>query len=96
MGFSDNTNLTYTLATIAEVPTIYGPNFQAFAFLPLINSTLDVYNLLTNKTKSIKVTSANLGIKRCVVTKIINESGLKHSNQKYVIRYDKNHYEIKQ
>lgn len=48
-----------------------------------------------NKTKSIKVTSANLGIKRCVVTKIINESGLKHSNQKYVIRYDKNHNEIK-
>ena len=48
-----------------------------------------------DKTKSIKVTSTNLGIKRCVVTKIINESGLKHSNQKYVIRYDKNHNEIK-
>src|SRR5574344_98010 len=54
MGFSDNTNLTYTLTTISEVPTIYGPNFQTFAFLPFKNSTLDAYNLLTNKTKSIK------------------------------------------
>ena len=48
-----------------------------------------------DKTKSIKVTSTNLGIKRRIVTKIINESGLKHSNQKYVIRYNKNHTEIK-
>lgn len=54
MGFSDNTNLTYTLATIAEVPTIYGPNFPNFAFLPFKYSTLDSFNLLTNKTKLIK------------------------------------------
>ena len=36
-----------------------------------------------------------LAIRRCVVTKIVNESGQKHSNQKYVIRYDKNKNEIK-
>ena len=34
-------------------------------------------------------------IRKCVVTKIVNESGQKHSNQKYVIRYDANHNELK-
>lgn len=47
------------------------------------------------KNKSIKTTSAVLGVRRCVVTKIVNESGQKHSNQKYVIRYDKDWNEIK-
>ena len=45
--------------------------------------------------KSVKRTSSILGIRRCVVTQIVNESGQKHSNQKYVIRYDENHNEIK-
>lgn len=45
--------------------------------------------------KSVKSVSALLGIRRCVVTQIVNESGQKHSNQKYVIRYDENHKEIK-
>ncbi len=54
MGFSDNTNLTYTLATIAEVPTIYGPCAPSFAFKPYQYSTLDALNLLTNKTKNIE------------------------------------------
>lgn len=45
--------------------------------------------------KSIKVVSTRLGIKRRVVTKVVNETGQKKSNQKYVIRYDKNHKEIK-
>lgn len=44
--------------------------------------------------KSIKKVSAVLGIRRCVVTKIVNETGQKHSNQKYIIRYDKDHKEI--
>lgn len=48
-----------------------------------------------NKYKSVKATSSALGIRRCVVTKIVNETGQKHSNQKYVIRYDKNHIELK-
>lgn len=30
MGFSDNTNLTFTLTTLANVVTIYGPNFPSF------------------------------------------------------------------
>ena len=47
------------------------------------------------KYKNIKTVSSMLAIRRCVVTKIVNESGQKHSNQKYVIRYDKNKNEIK-
>lgn len=45
------------------------------------------------KQKSVKRVSAVLGIRRCVVTQIVNESGQKHSNQRYVIQYDKNHVE---
>lgn len=40
------------------------------------------------KEKSVRRTSSVLGIRRCVVTKIVNESGQKHSNQRYVIRYN--------
>lgn len=47
-----------------------------------------------NEVKSVKQVSSILGIRRCVVTKIVNESGQKHSNQKYVIRYDKDWNEI--
>ena len=38
--------------------------------------------------------SSILGVRRCVVTKIVNESCQKHSNQKYVIRYDKDWNEL--
>lgn len=54
----------------------------------LVEKTYDKY-------KSVKVVSSKLGIRRPVVTKIVNESGQKHSNQKYIIRYDKDHKEIK-
>ena len=47
-----------------------------------------------NEVKSVKKVSSILGIRRCVVTKIVNESGQKHSNQKYVIRYDKDWNEL--
>lgn len=60
--------------------------------------TEDLRNLVEttyNDCKSIKNVSAKLGIRRSVVTKILSESGQKHSNQKYVIRYDKDHKEIK-
>ena len=46
------------------------------------------------KEKSVKRVSAVLGVRRCVVTQIVNESGQKHSNQRYVIQYDKNHNEL--
>ena len=47
-----------------------------------------------DEVKSVKKVSSILGIRRCVVTKIVNESGQKHSNQKYIIRYDKNWNEL--
>ena len=46
------------------------------------------------KEHSVKRVSSLLGIRRCVVTTVVNESGQKHSNQIYVIRYDKFHNEI--
>lgn len=53
MGFSDNTNLTYTLATIGNIPTIYGSNACGFAF-PLRYETKDALDLLMNKTNVTK------------------------------------------
>lgn len=47
-----------------------------------------------NEVKSVKKVSSILGIRRCVVTKIVNESGQKNSNQKYIIRYDKDWNEL--
>lgn len=46
------------------------------------------------KRNNIKQVSVALGIRRRVVNKVISESGLKKSNQKYVIRYDKDWNEI--
>lgn len=53
----------------------------------LVSNTYD-------KVNSVKRVSSILGIRRKVVTAIVNETGQKHSNQKYVIRYDKDHNEI--
>ena len=47
-----------------------------------------------DEVKSVKRVSSILGIRRCVVTKIVNESGQKHSNQKYIIRYDRDWNEL--
>ena len=47
-----------------------------------------------DEVKNVKKVSSILGIRRCVVTKIVNESGQKHSNQKYIIRYDKDWNEL--
>ena len=47
-----------------------------------------------DEVKSVKMVSSILGVRRCVVTKIVNESGQKRSNQKYIIRYDKDWNEL--
>lgn len=54
----------------------------------LVETTYDKY-------KNIEKVSSVLGVRRKVITQIVNESGQKRSNQKYVIRYDKDHNEIK-
>lgn len=51
MGFSDNTNLTYTLTTISHIETIYGVNACDFAFYPFTNATKDTYEILCGKLK---------------------------------------------
>lgn len=48
-----------------------------------------------NDVKSIKRVSSILNIRRKVVLQVVNESGQKHSNQRYVIRYNDKHIEIK-
>ena len=54
----------------------------------LIENTYD-------RCKNIKKTSSILGVRRPIVARVVNESGQKHSNQRYVIRYDKDYKEIK-
>ena len=59
--------------------------------------TDDLRNLVEaeyQKRRNIKQVSSALGVRRHVVNRIVSESGLKKSNQKYVIRYDENWNEI--
>lgn len=59
--------------------------------------TDDLRNLVEaeyQKRRNIKQVSSALGVRRPVVNRIVSESGLKKSNQKYVIRYDENWNEI--
>ena len=49
VGFSDNTNLSYTMTTICDIETIYGVN--APTFYSLEYSSLDTLKLLTGETK---------------------------------------------
>ena len=49
VGFSDNTNLTYTITTICDINTIYGAH--APAFYNLEYTSLDTYKLLIGEKK---------------------------------------------
>ncbi len=53
MGFSDNTNLTFTLTTLADVVTIYGPNAPSFYPKRLQYEALNSLRMLAGK-KSFK------------------------------------------
>ena len=46
VGFSDNTNLTFTLTTLTNTPTIYGPCAGAFHFNRYSYETKDCYTML--------------------------------------------------
>lgn len=52
MGFSDNTNLTFTLTTICDVATIYGTTIGSFAFDFINIDTVDNYKLMRNEKLS--------------------------------------------
>ncbi len=49
MGYSDNTNLIFLLATLTDTAAIYGPNAGAFGMEPWHASIQDAYELLQGK-----------------------------------------------
>lgn len=89
-------NLRFLCPNCHSQTSTYGSRNQQ-----LNNSKYDISKELRNivekkynEVKNVKKVSSILGIRRCVVTKIVNESGQKHSNQKYIIRYDENWNEL--
>lgn len=92
-------NLRFLCPNCHSQTSTYGSrNQQLNSKVSDYNMSEELYKLIVDtyeKYKSVKTTSSVLGIRRCVVTKVVNETGQKHSNQKYVIRYDKDHNEIK-
>lgn len=89
-------NLRFLCPNCHSQTTTYGSRNQQ-ANESKYDITDDLRRLVESKygeVKNIKLVSSILGIRRCVVTKIVNESGQKRSNQKYVIRYDKDRNEI--
>lgn len=92
-------NLRFLCPNCHSQTSTYGSrNQQLNSKVSDYNISEELYKLIVDtyeKYKSVKTTSSVLGIRRCVVTKVVNETGQKHSDQKYVIRYDKDHNEIK-
>lgn len=46
MGFSDNTNMTFLLATLCDTASVYGPCASAFGMEPWHESITDAYEML--------------------------------------------------
>ena len=92
-------NLRFLCPNCHSQTSTYGSkNKQLNSKVSDYNISEELYKLIVDtyeKYRSVKTTSSVLGIRRCVVTKVVNETGQKHYNQKYIIRYDKNHNEIK-
>ena len=53
MGYSDNTNLTFLLATLCDTASIYGPCATSFGMEPWHRSLEDAYELLCGKRDSV-------------------------------------------
>lgn len=53
MGYSDNTNLTFTLPTICDIAAVYGPCAPSFGTYPLHESLHDALGILTGKISSV-------------------------------------------
>ncbi len=47
MGYSDNTNLSFLLATICDIASIYGNHIGSFSMEPLDISLINAYNFIT-------------------------------------------------
>lgn len=50
MGFSDNTNFCFTLTTIADVASIYGPNAAAYGMEPWHPALKDAFGIMEGTT----------------------------------------------
>lgn len=53
MGYSDNTNLTFLLATLADTASVYGPCAGSFGMEPLHESVRDAFEILTGKRQRV-------------------------------------------
>lgn len=54
LGYSDNTNIIYLLATLCDTAAIYGPCAAAFGMEPWHEAIGDAYELLTGKKHVVK------------------------------------------
>lgn len=54
MGFSDNTNMTFLLATLCDTASIYGPCASAFGMEPWHESLEDAYQLLRGTKRTVQ------------------------------------------
>lgn len=53
MGYSDNTNLTYLLATLADTASVYGPCAGAFGMEPWHKSLQDAMQIMTGERQDV-------------------------------------------
>ena len=53
MGYSDNTNMTYLLATLCDTASVYGPCAAAFGMEPWHQSLSDAYALLRGQKHTV-------------------------------------------
>lgn len=53
MGFSDNTNMTFLLATLCDTASVYGPCAAAFGMEPWHESIQDAYDILRGKKREL-------------------------------------------
>lgn len=54
MGYSDNTNMTFLLATMCDTASVYGPCAAAFGMEPWHASMQDAYDVLWGKKTSVE------------------------------------------
>lgn len=53
LGFSDNTNLIFLLATLCDTAAVYGPNAAAFGMEPWHDNLWDTYRLLRGQQNTV-------------------------------------------
>ncbi len=54
MGYSDNTNLTFLLVTLADTASVYGPCAGSFHMEPYPKSLQDAFEILTGKRREME------------------------------------------